>query len=623
MGYINAFSGGTVQSSNTSYSLISTQLGNIILAWPSEFQNTQNVVYDFMNITSGGVAATNITLPDARKATVGVSFVFNNVGANAIQIRNNDATNLQNIASGAVYEFYLTDNSTQNGLWSIIPFGGGAGGVTTFTSVQPASGFTVIQNQNTGAIVQTFTLIGDLASITSLAGNTGYGVRTAANTWATRSLVQGANIAITNPAGIAGNSTIALNNALVGLTSIAVGNLNLSNNIILGTQANQNIVITPNGTGELQSTNNINIQSQNLLKFYNAANTFYTAFQSQNPVANTTYQWPTVFPTANNQTLASTTAGVMSWVNAVTSPGATTTNAIAKYLNVTGQLANSGVLIDAGNNITGAVSATIQNIAIGTVAAVPTSGTNTISAVNAGGGIALIPNGAGEVVVRGPLTLSPVAAVPQGVFFDDGAAANFVGLQAQTAAMAASVTYTLPNAGPTILGQHLTATVPAVGASTMSWANPAVLQAVRTASAVAINTNTIIPLDNTIPQIGEGTEAITVTITPRSNGIIRLEFYCPLVNINGAGKYAIFALFQDANANALAVTSTYIDTAQSPNDIELVYFFTPAVPNIATTFRIRYGTNDGTQIYLLSAATTNNNFGGIPQMSLMATEIAP
>jgi hypothetical protein len=48
----------------------------------------------------------------------------------------------------------------------------------------------------------------DLAAIEGL-GTTGIAVRTAADTWATRSLVEGTGISITNPAGIGGNITIS------------------------------------------------------------------------------------------------------------------------------------------------------------------------------------------------------------------------------------------------------------------------------------------------------------------------------------------------------------------------------------------------------------------------------
>jgi|GEM_PF-2691105 len=623
MSYINTFGGGTVQSSNTSYSPISTQLANIVLQWPNAFQDTANVVYDFMNITSGGTVGTNITLPAANLSSVGISFVFNNVGPNAIQIIDGGGNNLQLINAGAVYEFYLTNNTTAGGLWSIIPFGGGAAGVTSFTSVQPAAGLTVVQNQNTGAIIQTFTLANALASLQGLV-TTGYGARIAADTWATRTFQAGnGNITLTNPDGVAGNTTIMLNNALTGLTSVNVGNMTLSANMIQGTQVNQNLIIAPNGTGELQSNNNINIQSGNQLKFYNAANTFYTGILGGNAAANTSYTLPLAYPVANNQVLGSTTAGVMSWLNAVVSPGATTTNAIAKYLNTMGQLSNSGVIIDNFNNITGATSDIIQNIGIGTIAAIAGSGTNSISAQNAGGSIVLIPNGAGQVQSVGGFALVRTApAVASGVFFNDGANTNAVGLIAQNAAMVASTTYTLPNAGPTVAGQLLTSTVPVANASTMSWKSPAVIQVIRNNSNVTVNSNAVIPSNNAIPQIGQGTQVITATITPtNAANTLLIEFNCSLISAN-APDFASFTLFRDLNANALCTNNQFVANANNLVSSSFKYY-TAAGATAATTFSVRFGPANGNTIYLLSNSAGTVTYGGTPIITLTVTELTP
>ncbi len=53
-----------------------------------------------------------------------------------------------------------------------------------------------------------------------------------------------------------------------------------------------------------------------ILRFYNSASAFYTAFQAGNALANVTYTLPTNAPAGNNYLLASSTAGVLSWLNA-------------------------------------------------------------------------------------------------------------------------------------------------------------------------------------------------------------------------------------------------------------------------------------------------------------------
>lgn len=77
----------------------------------------------------------------------------------------------------------------------------------TRTLVQPAAGITIT---NPGGVAgdPTFALANDLAAVEGL-GTTGYAVRTAADTWATRTLTAGSGIDITNGSGVAGNTTIA------------------------------------------------------------------------------------------------------------------------------------------------------------------------------------------------------------------------------------------------------------------------------------------------------------------------------------------------------------------------------------------------------------------------------
>jgi hypothetical protein len=617
MSYIQTFGGGTVQSSNTSYSPYDLTAGNLVLFWPSQFQDTPNVVYDFMNITSG-VGGRTLRLPDATQTSVGTSFVINNIGGQSIQILNGSSVAIVTINGGAIFEFYLTSNTTVGGLYSTVPFGGGAAGVISLTSVQPPSGITINQNATTGAIVQTFTLNSDLLALENLA-TTGYSVRTAPSTWATRSFVTGANMVITNSDGVAGNTTIALSPALNGLTAITVGNINLTNNVISGTQLNQNIVITPAGTGEIQSSGNINIQSANQLKFFNAANTFYTGLIGGNAAGNTTYTLPTTFPAANGYVLSSTTAGITSWISAVTNPGATTVNAIAKYSNTVGQITNSGVLIDNANNITGANSVTAGNIQLGVV-----GGPTNISTVGGGAITVLGPT----VVFNNSIQLFANGGASSFIAFYDGAQTNSITFKAQNAAMGASLGYTLPNAGPTISRQFLSSTIPAGGISTMSWVTPSVIQSVRTVSNVATSTNSIIPLDNTVPQSNEGAQLITATLTPVSTGTLLVEFYCPIFRIAnnvGAAQYAIFTLFQNGNNNALAAEVIYVDTVNtnSSDTAYLKYIFTPAVQNIPITFSINYGSNAGLTLALLTAGNVPATLGGIPQLSLTVTEISP
>lgn len=112
-----------------------------------------------------------------------------------------------------------------------VSFSIGAGGITisatgsggTVTSVDitpPAAGITASGGPITTAGSITLALANDLAALEGL-GSTGIAVRTAADTWAQRSIAgTAARVSVTNGSGVAGNPTVDIDAAYVGQTSI-------------------------------------------------------------------------------------------------------------------------------------------------------------------------------------------------------------------------------------------------------------------------------------------------------------------------------------------------------------------------------------------------------------------
>ncbi len=623
--YTNIFGNYNVQPALASYASYTFAV-DLNLTWPLQFVDTTNVVANVidLNPTVGGLL---VHMPDATQVSVGQNIIFFNVGAFTVTIRNgaNEPLNpIATIAAGGSVFIYLRNNSTVAGTWGSGPFGQGAVSVTSINAISASNNLVIggVPITTTGTI--TFALANDLLALSTFGGGTGIAARTAANTWFLRTLTGTANqILIANPDGIGGNPTFSLSPVITGINNLTAGNININGNTISTTNANGNLILNPNGTGNISIAANAGVPAS--LVFQNPTNNGYVGLRAGNVAVASTLVWtlPLVDGTAG-QILQTNGAAVLGWASAVSFTGASTNNAIAKYNGIGGTLQNSGVIIDAANNITGSNSIITQNIRIGV-----TDG-NTINISNANGSLNLVPNGIGEVNLVGNTTARPVAGVASGIFFDDGASANFVGLVASNA-LASTVTYTLPNAGATIAGQFLTSTVPVANASTMSWASPAVLQVVRTTSttlqnSVVVGVPQTIPLDSTIPQIGEGVEAMNVTITPKAAGILIVEFSCPLYCTDTAGAYAIFALFQNPSANALNATAQY---AAAANAAEIMYFrhiITPAVPNVAVTFSIRYGasTGPGGGMYLLSGSAGHAvTLGGVSQISLTITELAP
>lgn len=132
-----------------------------------------------------------------------------------------------------------------------------------------------------------------------------------------------------------------------------------------------------------------------------------------------------------------------------------------------------------------------------------------------------------------------------------------------------------------------------------------------------------IPFDDTIPQNTEGTEIITVTITPTSATnrlIIRASTNVILNNTASA-----MALFQDSTNNALVATATANDDSVGAPDsynAPLYIVHEMAAGTIsATTFKIRIGSNGG-NIYI-NGNGTFRLFGGVSAIRLSVEEVAP
>lgn len=135
-------------------------------------------------------------------------------------------------------------------------------------------------------------------------------------------------------------------------------------------------------------------------------------------------------------------------------------------------------------------------------------------------------------------------------------------------------------------------------------------------SAVATGT-TIIPYDDTIPQITEGTEFMTQAITPKSatNRLsLEVNISCDL---NATGD-TIVALFQDSTANALAAASVYTTTANGESVITIRYDMVAGTVS-STTFRVRGG-GSVASTFTFNGFNAARRFGGITLSNIKITE---
>ena len=161
------------------------------------------------------------------------------------------------------------------------------------------------------------------------------------------------------------------------------------------------------------------------------------------------------------------------------------------------------------------------------------------------------------------------------------------------------------------IGAGLTMTETTLAASSGS-----VLQVKSTVYSTQTSGSTTFPLDNTIPQNTEGTELVTLSITP-SNASNRLLIVGNFIIHSSAIAACGPALFQDSTANALSYAIQIIGAGYGA-PATLVHEMAAGTTS-ATTFKIRVGTHSGTWYV---NQTNANTLGGAPKSVLTIFEIA-
>ena len=168
-------------------------------------------------------------------------------------------------------------------------------------------------------------------------------------------------------------------------------------------------------------------------------------------------------------------------------------------------------------------------------------------------------------------------------------------------------------------GQVLTA---ASGEATgLKWASSgSIVQVVNTQTGAVATGNTATPNDDTIPQNTEGTEFMTLAVTPTSaTNKLLIEVISVLTHDANLGTIT-GALFQDTTANALAAAQTRVATTNEPVIVTIKHYMTAGTTS-ATTFKFRAGQEAGYTLTLNGSAGARR-LGGVMASSITITEIA-
>lgn len=140
-------------------------------------------------------------------------------------------------------------------------------------------------------------------------------------------------------------------------------------------------------------------------------------------------------------------------------------------------------------------------------------------------------------------------------------------------------------------------------------------------SALLATGATLIPFDDTIPQQTEGNEYLTCSITPAGATNI-LHIRAILHASVSVADVIHMALFRDAAANALAVSSFWEVTATG--NVPLVMdFYVIAGSVAATTFKLRAGPTTAGRTLTVNGVLGARKFGGALVSQMVITEITP
>jgi hypothetical protein len=174
----------------------------------------------------------------------------------------------------------------------------------------------------------------------------------------------------------------------------------------------------------------------------------------------------------------------------------------------------------------------------------------------------------------------------------------------QAPAVSGSTTLTLPALTGTVLTNKTAGTV---------------LQVVNFQTGAVATGTTSIPRDNTIPQITEGNEYMSLAITPTNvNNKLKIDVVFNYAHDNGTNNAVQLALFQDSTSNALAAVQDQINTDHF-SQLVLIHYMTAGTVS-ATTFKVRAGANS-TGTLTFNGQQGSRFMGGVMASSITITEI--
>ena len=145
-----------------------------------------------------------------------------------------------------------------------------------------------------------------------------------------------------------------------------------------------------------------------------------------------------------------------------------------------------------------------------------------------------------------------------------------------------------------------------------------VIKTSTTTSVTLVTGTTLIPIDNTIPQLTEGVNLFAVAFAPTTTGN-KIRISATIFGAYSVAAQVSAALYQDSTANALAAVATKVTAANDSFSLRLEWEITAASTS-ATIFKINVGGSTAGTVSINGNAGAGI-FGGVAASSLVITEI--
>jgi len=122
MTYTNTFGSATVPSAKSKFASFNLTTDTTFF-WSYNSSDTTYQISDIMEVTTS--IGLNLNFPAANQVSVGESALVRNTGSNQFTIKDAAGGTLGTVASGTAKLFYINDNTTVAGTWSVLTFGTG------------------------------------------------------------------------------------------------------------------------------------------------------------------------------------------------------------------------------------------------------------------------------------------------------------------------------------------------------------------------------------------------------------------------------------------------------------------------------------------------------------------